>query len=256
MSMYSFNEFLDSLPDCDRFPVNDPPPLGIGYVDQGTQKFVPCYLSKVEDSSSSTNKQVLIVSAPRAVGKSTLAKETAFRKNALLWDLAEAPEVGAGSLAGTLFGTLALGAADDFMEFIREGIQFLIIDALDEGRAKVNENSFQRLLEEIGHLADDTRDTCFVLFGRTRIAETAWLALAEKDVSVSMLSIVPFDRRQANDYIDNKVGAAIRTEAFYECRDLVFEQLAFSVTQEPSSDTANEFLHYPPVLDVVSTLLR
>ena len=47
-----------------------------------------------------------------------------------------------------------------------------------------------------------------------------------------------------------------RTSALYECRDLIFEKLAFSVTAGTEADSAREFLHYPPVLDVVATLLR
>ena len=205
MAMHSFDHLLKGLPDCDKFPLSNPLPPGIGYVKQPMPMFVPASLSDVESVDASTPTQVLIVSAPGAVGKSTLAKEVAFRKAAPLWDLALAPEVGSGSLNGTLFGALAKGHTDDFLEYLREGLQFIVVDALDEGRTKVNENSFGRLLEDMGHLARHSKGVCFVLLGRTHIAETAWLALAEEQVNVSMISIVPFGKDQANQYIDNKV---------------------------------------------------
>lgn len=41
-----------------------------------------------------------------------------------------------------------------------------------------------------------------------------------------------------------------------ECRDLIFEKLAFSVTWDLSADPPREFLHYSPVLDVISELLK
>ena len=137
-----------------------------------------------------------------------------------------------------------------------EGLQFLIVDALDEGRLKVNENSFQRLLQDIGSLARGSKGLCFVLLGRTRIAETAWLILDDLGVKVSIISIEPFDREKANNYIDNNVSPEKRSGLFRDCRDLIFEQLAFSVTEDPERDSARDFLHYPPVLDVVATLLK
>ena len=255
MATYTFAQLLERLPNCDEFNLRHNPDAGISYIDCETPRFVPPNLSDMEDESEDGPTQVLIVSAPGAVGKSTLAKAIAFDKKALLWDLAAAPEVAGGSLNGMLFSTLGTGQTD-FLEFMTEGLQFLIIDALDEGRLKVNENSFQRLLEDIGQIAQLSKGLCFVLLGRTRVAETAWLVLEDLGVQVSMSRIEPFDREQANRYIENNISADKRSELLYECRDLIFEQLAFSVTETPDSDSARDFLHYPPVLDVVATLLK
>ncbi|MCE2403777.1 MAG: hypothetical protein J4F43_01305 [Dehalococcoidia bacterium] len=253
--MRSFEELLNRLPSCDRFLIGESPPEGVSYVDQGTPGFVPPHLSALEPDVNSSTTQVLIVSAPGAVGKTTLAREIAFRKGALLWDLASAHEVARGSLNRILFECLDKGQTEDFLEYMEEGLQFIIVDALDEGRLKVNENSFQRLLEDIGRCARSSKDICFVLLGRTQIAETAWLVLAEQEVHTSIISIDSFDKEQANQYIDNKVEPGKRTDPFYSCRDLIFEQLAFSVNEGSENASAREFLHYPPVLDVVATLL-
>ena len=255
MSLYSFDQLLGRLPDCDPFPTTDPLPSGVGYVGQGAPVFIPPDLSDLEDGVTSSN-QVLIVSAPGAVGKTTLAREIAFRKNALLWNLASAHEVGSGSLSGMLLAALRAGHTEDFLEYLKEGLQFIVVDALDEGRLKVNESSFRRLLEDVGQAAQRAAGTCFVLLGRTRIAEEAWWVLDEENVRTSILQIEPFDRRQANQYIDLNVRPDRHRIPFYECRDLIFEQLAFSVTGNPESDSANAFLHYPPVLDVIATLLK
>ena len=255
MGMYSLDQLLSRLPDCDRFPVDDPLPSGVGYVDQGTPQFVPPNLSDIEVRDGSVPAQVVIVSAPGAVGKSTLAREIAYKKGALLWDLALAPEVGSGSLNGMLFDAVGTRQTD-FLEYMSEGLQLLIVDALDEGRIKVNENSFQRLLDDIGKLARNSKGICFVLLGRTRIADTAWLVLDEAGVNASIISIESFDRKQANQYIENYVSPGKLTGPLIECRDLILEQLAFSVADETESDSAREFLHYPPVLDVVATLLK
>ena len=229
-------------------------PPGVSYRSCGNEGFISPYLSNIE--STSTSPQVLIISAPGAVGKSTLANEIALRKQALIWDLALAPEVGGNSLNGILHATLARGFADEYLDYMSEGLQFLIIDALDEGRTKVTETSFQRLLEDVTEVAKSTRGLSFVALGRTNIAETVALHLMESNVALSMHAIDPFNRDQANQYIDNHMRPEPRTPPFLECRDLIFERLAFSVTQNGRSESASAFLHYPPVLDVIATLLR
>ena len=256
MNTWTFDDLLSKLPDCDKFPLSDSSTNGVSYINSATPKFVHPDLSNLESGDRSSSTQALVVSAPGAVGKSTLAKEIAFRKGALLWDLALSPEVGGGSLDGTILQSLSATYTEDYLEYMNEGLQFLIVDALDEGRMKVNENSFQRLLDDIGQRAIRSKAICFVLLGRTRIAETAWLVLDDLGVNTSMISIEAFDRDQANTYIDNNVGSDKRTDAFYDCRDLIFQQLAFSVAETDESDIPTEFLHYPPVLDVVATLLR
>ena len=229
-------------------------PPGVSYRSCGIEGFISPYLSNIE--STSTSPQVLVISAPGAVGKSTLANEIARRKQALIWDLALAPEVGGNSLRGILHVTLARGFTDEYLDYMSDGLQFLIIDALDEGRTKVTETSFQRLLEDITEVAKSTRGLSFVVLGRTNIAETVALHLMESNVALSMHAIDPFDRDQANKYIDNHMGPEQRTPPFLECRDLIFERLAFSVTQNGPPESASAFLHYPPVLDVIATLLR
>ena len=256
MAKYSFNKLLCQLPDCDKFTINSPLPDGVSYIDNGTPTFIPPDLTDFVGGIGEGHIQVLIVSAPGAVGKSTLARQIAYEKAALVWDLASAPEVGGGSLNGTIGKSFGMGSAQDFLEFMTEGLQFIVIDALDEGRIKVNQNSFQRMLEDIGHIAKESKDICFVLLGRTQITETAWEVLNEVGANASMISIEPFSRQQANQYIDNNVPVTKRTQSFYKCRDLIFEKLAFSVSEGSSGDSATDFLHYPPVLDVIATLLK
>lgn len=254
--MYTFEKLLEKLPFCDRFTLNDVPPEGISYVGIEPTQFVPPNLTTVESAPRSEPVQVLIVSAPGAVGKSTLARQVAYRKGALLWDLALAHEVGSGSLEGMLTRTITPLQGQDYREFLAEGLQFLIVDALDEGRLKVNEQSFGRLLEDIATIANSAKGVCFVLLGRTDIAERAWVSLDDHGSNAEVISIEAFSREQANVYLDYQVPTPKRTSALYECRDLIFEKLAFSVTDGDEADSASEFLHYPPVLDVVATLLR
>ena len=252
MEYYSFDELINRLPSCEEFPTQNPLPHGVSY-GKGISEFVPPLLSVTEGELDDC--QVVIVSAPGAVGKSTLAKALSLQRKALLWDLAAAEEVGFGSLDAMLEYTVQSELKTEFLVWMSEGMQFIIIDALDEGRVKVNESSFLRLLENVCRLAGEARNICFVLLGRTQITEFVWLFLDEKGIAASMLSIESFSRDQAIDYIDKRVSPQKSTPPFRECLDLIFQQLENSVTGSQDPGAANEFIHYPPVLDVVSILI-
>lgn len=252
MNELGFEDLIDLLPKCEAFPTNDVLPRGISY-GSTIPEFIPPNVALAEGIPGQS--QVLVIEAPGAVGKSTLAKAMSSRCGALMWDLAAADEVGYGSLDAVLEHTMRPGLKADFLEWMTEGIQLLIIDALDEGRIKVNENSFTRLLENISRLSKDAKGVCFVLLGRTQIAESVWLSLADQDINVSLLTIEPFTRAQANEYIEKRVESG-QSGPIRECRDLVFEQLEAAMKNEPDSESTSAFLHYPPVLDVIVVLLQ
>ena len=253
MDIYPFARLLKQLPDCESFPTKELLPEGV-FRGQLIKEFIPPYLSVTEGEPD--NSQVLIVSAPGAVGKSTLARAISANKKALIWDLSSADEIGSGSLDAMLEYVMEQGWKEDFREWMAEGLQFVIIDALDEGRIKVTESAFIRLLENIERLAKESKGVCFVLLGRTQVAEWVWLMLAESNkISTSLLTIDPFDRNQAVEYIDERIVSDRRTTVFEECRNLLFDRLAFSVSENIIHDVSKEFLHYPPVLDVIVELL-
>ena len=260
MDVYSFQQLLNQLPDCENLFVlrecTEATPVEIRYIreDETVKSFIPPNLPVIEQGSSPVESQIVIISAPGAVGKTTLSKSIAAEKRAILYDLASARPVGGASLNGTLFNALGGENSDQFAEYLNEGLQFVIIDALDEGRIRVTEDAFTSFLQDIRNRAQHATGICFVLLGRTQIAEEAWLTLDEERSSALLLTIEPFSRSQAEDYINGKIEDGIRTPVLYECRDLIFEQLAFS-TSIASEDESREFLHYPPVLDVIADLL-
>ena len=184
MIKLTFDQLVGLLPTCEVFPTDGALPRGVSYGNI-IPEFTAPDVALVEGSLDKA--QALIVAAPGAVGKSTLAKALSSQRGALIWDLAEAEEVGYGSLDAVLERTMAPGLKSDFLEWMTEGIQFVIIDALDEGRIKVNENSFIRLLENISRLAKRANGICFVLLGRTQIAEAVWLNLTDLGIDASIL---------------------------------------------------------------------
>ena len=261
MDLYTFDQLMGLLPTCDKFPTQKDVPSGVRFVDTIFSNFIPPRLQERPEGVQVNSSQVLIISAAGAVGKSTLATAIAHEKGAILWDLASAEEVGSGSLDAVIFNTIDNGRTEEYLEYLGHGLQFMIIDALDEGRIKVKEGSFRRLLENVASRAKGAKGICFVLLGRTRIADEAWLVLADENIKTSILSIEPFDREQANKYIETRLQDNQHTKPYRDCRDLIFSQLASSVTELENTEAARqiaikEFVHYPPVLDVVATLLK
>ena len=198
MTTYTFDQLINLLPRGEAFPTTDELPRGVSYGSM-IPEFIPPNVALAEGCLDKS--QVLIIAAPGAVGKSTLARALSSQRGALIWDLAEAAEVGYGSLDAILENTMQPGLKTHFLEWMSEGLQFVIIDALDEGRIKVNENSFFQLIQNISRLAKDAKGICFVLLGRTQIAESVWLSLTDNETQASILTIEPFTRDQANEYI-------------------------------------------------------
>lgn len=179
--------------------------------------FIPPNLPVVERGVEPDRSQILIISAPGAVGKSTLSKSLALEKGAILYDLAATAPVGSSSFSGALLNAFGGDLADQFSEYLSEGLQFVVIDALDEGRVKVTEDAFLSFLENIRRLAENAKGVCFVLLGRTQVAEDAWITLNTESNSSHLLAIESFDRKQADEYINKRIESEKRTPVFEEC---------------------------------------
>lgn len=125
----------------------------------------------IESEPDLSSRSVLLVSAPGAVGKTTLAKQICACTGSVYVDLATAGTVGADTLVGGLHRA-------NLLVPWTEGNLGLIIDALDEARMRVTEASFIDFLSEIVRLASEgPRRPRIVLFGRTGAIDDArfWL---------------------------------------------------------------------------------
>ncbi len=213
-----------------------------------------------------TQPRVIIVSAAGAAGKSTLAQAVAFKKQAPIWDLAQASAVGENSMTGQLTASFGFSLASQVSTHLGAGTLFLIVDALDEARVKANQAGFEAFIQDIAAIAKNGNGPAFVLLGRTQTAEMTWILLAEAGISTSLLSIQPFTRTQAEQYIEARLrnfdeSAASRIanhpQPFVEARDLVLDQLELAVGGEVAinEEASREFLGYAPVLETVAVLL-
>lgn len=240
----------------------------VRYVTEGLVEFVAPKLAPRRDVDSPTNPKVLVVSAPGAVGKSTLAKELSRATNQPYLDLAEYGPVGQGTVGGLFTGSFGFAGVGQAHVSFTNGQLAFIVDALDEARVKVQESSFEAFVRDIAQSAQASPAVSFVLFGRNQIAETTWLILSEAGIDVGFYVIEAFDREQAKQYVDRRVvqissdaAQRIRThpEPFREARDLLLDRLeaaiAGSQPNEVTAAEARDFVGYAPVLEAVSVLL-
>lgn len=115
----TLDKFLDILPTCvgsNRLPIIGGGP-GFCYWARGLEEFVAPTVRTQEGDFQSC--KVIILSAAGAVGKTTFARQIAFKCGAPYWDLAAEKSVGTRSLNGALahsFGYSALSGLENHMQ--------------------------------------------------------------------------------------------------------------------------------------------
>ena len=265
----SFEAICNELPDCpgpDDLPIIENPG-GFTYITHGLPEFVGPDLAVTVEGDEPSGPSITIISAAGAVGKSTLARQIASRKRAPIWDLAQAEPVGGKTADGQLIASFGFDVAAKVSELLSGGHLFLIVDALDEARVRANEAGYGAFVHNLADIANRASGTSFVLFARTQTAEDTWLQLQNAGVSTSLLSVQPFTRPQAEEYIELRIRhsdpvAAKRIDdhpqPFVQARDLIFNHLERAVRggdTKLAEAATREFLGYAPVLETVALLL-
>lgn len=251
----------------------DPAKLVQGWsLPDGLSTFKEAPLTKdasVVNGSDPECAKVLLVSAPGAVGKTTLAKQIAHKTSSIYVDLAAAGAVGAGTLLGGL-------AADPhgIQQAWRTGNVAVLIDGLDEGRLKVTQRAFTDFLEGVAgayaarHVGTHALPT--MIFGRTAAIEEAWRVLRDH-VKVAVLKIGYYQRKEQielaglmikdKDKIEKEKRRTVRghnasssDHAEGSCTSPQLEA-ATELLKQIGHKTANDsrFAGYAPVIDAVAT---
>jgi hypothetical protein len=231
----TIDQFLAMLPTCIGSGSSQLPMIGDGEsfrsLYSGLEEFVAPKLCKREGNLQGC--KVIIVSGAGAVGKTTFARQIAFKCDAPYWDLAADQPIGAHGLDGALVQSFGYTPAVE--NHLKGGKLFLIVDAFDEARVKAGEDVFKAFIENIAKTASKVSRAALILVARTRAAEDIWLLLSDKSVDVCLLEIRHFERKSANDYIDKRIKKlkAKRWEdicqrwedPYRKARDTIFEEV-------------------------------
>ncbi len=256
----TLDDFLLLLPKADKLPIALAP---AEYDKHGLEDPRP-YPEFVRPSVKATSQptgspSVLLISAPGAVGKTTLAREVARSIGSPLWHLGQV-NVGNEFLTGAIARAFGKSHYSQVYGELVSGQRALVLDGLDEARLRAGEANFEAFLES---LAEDLRvpgkHPALVLLGRTdTVNDTAiWFELL--GVPAVQYEIEYFDQPSAVDfvakYLDTRSQTKPHVRAAHEfdlARDAILERLEKAV---PDGVQPRSLAGYAPVLALVSELL-
>ncbi|MER8622878.1 hypothetical protein [Mesorhizobium sp. M1143] len=223
----------------------DPLVAGWSFPSAGLPGFkeAPLSPSDLGASDAALNSGVILVSAPGAVGKSTLARQIAFETGAVYVDLAKSEPVGGNSITG------GLAKAALFPSWTADSVA-LLIDGLDEARIRVTQEAFEAFLGDVAELAKG-RKMPVVLFGRTGAVQDAWLILAEKGQDPAILEVGYYDLETSVEFAVAALQAK-RPEKQVSVTEREALQLILGRLREQTKGDGDRFAGYAPVLQAVA----
>lgn len=234
---------------------------GWRFVGERKSTFVEAPLSGIGDGYTKVDPdeaKVILVSAPGAVGKSTLAAEIACATGSVLVDLAKTDAVGANFLTGGLADGELLG---DF----KSGELAVLVDGLDEARIRVTSDGFAGFIADVAKLARHDGRRPVVLLGRTGAILETWVYLDDQGITPAVLEIkghsiesarhlakLALDELRNDDYRDRAGPDPATTQsADNQAVDLLIDGLKKETATESSF-----FVGYAPVLQAVARQVR
>lgn len=245
MSDYTIQDFWRArIPASQVGAAN--PIAGWSVERDGFPTFKEAPLTKSTEPSSASDPQnspIILISAPGAVGKSTLARQLAFATNAVYVDLAKADPVGGNAISG---GLVRSGLYSSW----QSQTTTLIIDGLDEARLRVTQEAFKAFLEDVAQLSRDRRLPT-VLFGRTGAIQDAWLLLADCGVDAPVLEIGYYNEADSVDFAMARVRA-MRPNSSHVAVEREAVQLLLRRLRDETVADGDRFAGYAPVLQAIA----
>ncbi len=215
---------------------------GWSSLDEGLATFIeaPLTLSSefgVDDDPITSS--LLLVSAPGAVGKTTLARQIASKVNAVYVDLSEAEPVGANTLIGGI-------ANSGLYESWSNGSVSVLLDGLDEAKLRVTQEAFESFLSDVAKQSIE-RGLPTVLFGRTGAIQDAWLVLTDHTNNVAVLEIGYYGKEEAVKFAETCLRASKSDDRYAVAERQALDLLVERLRNQTGSD-GDRFAGYAPVL--------
>ena len=247
MDQYTIDEFW--VPRLGKQPQATSPSAvkGWSFEDKGLNTFKEAPLTQsIEQFGSDADplrSPVILVSAPGAVGKSTLARQIAFVTGSVYVDLAAAYPVGANTLSG---GLVRSGIYNSWTA----GVTTALIDGLDEAILRTTKEGFEAFLSDVAELSV-SRTVPTVLFGRTGIVQDAWLLLVDRcDGNVAVLEIGYYSAEASIEFAEARLKASYPDRHHSTVDRQALELLVNGLRNQTASD-GDRFAGYAPVLEAV-----
>ncbi|WP_230629328.1 hypothetical protein [Sphingomonas sp. Leaf37] len=212
-------------------------------------------------------REVVLIRASAAVGKSTIAHALSASRQVPVLDLSQTA-VATGSLAG-LLSDLRNGVSAT--EAFHAGRLPIIIDALDEGRLLSGENGLLSFFETAAETIAEDRSTVnapkLILLGRPDAVAYAQLYFADKGVTISHLDVGFFKEDGARKLIHAYATKFAKGDSLYLVHQKPAEEFITTYFQKIEAalgitegnlwedDQGRSFAGYAPVLAAIGSLL-
>lgn len=203
----------------------------------------PVSLASGFGSNRPEEANIILISAPGAVGKSTLAREICASTHSMLIDLSRTRPVGGNFLYG---GLARLGLANP----THDSRAAIVIDALDEARMRVTQEAYGAFIDDVLDYASAT-STSIVLLGRTGAIQEAWLFFSEAGVEVPVLEIGFHPPGQAEMFVQRQIEYLRGVEEAQEADILAARRILHDLRLNTHLD-GGTFSGYAPVLIAIA----
>lgn len=189
------------------------------------------------------SSRIILIAAPGAVGKSTLAREIAQATGAVYIDLAEADPVGGNTLSGGL-------AKSGLFAAWQENRATVLIDGLDEARLRVTQEAFEAFLGDVAAISAK-RELPVILLGRTGAVQDAWLMLSQEGIGCAVFEIGFYPPEDAKLFAERRLRA-LRQDTTHVAAERRAIVLVLEKLKTLTSSDGERFAGYAPVLQAVA----
>lgn len=208
------------------------------------------------------NPHAILISAPAAVGKSTLAETLAARTSSLLWDLGGF-SVGDYFFTGQLADSFGPDQLNPMIDAIRAGQTTLILDSADEALVRVGTISFEAAMTNLASIIQRPSSYSdrehispqLVVLGRPDTIEDVRAILHKNSITSETIHVSFFDQTSAEEFVHLKArpgsggGVAGRELTTFLRNFFEITMNALGVSEWSDCDS---FLGYAPVLDALA----
>jgi hypothetical protein len=266
--MAQLADLLDNLPVCSRLPLLVSAHPAIIQPEQNPNFVAPPLKITNGDPLSDQRHPFILISAPGAVGKSTLASHIAANRATALWDLSRLA-LGDNTFIGTLASAFGPPVLPSILSGLVKGESLFVFDAFDEAELLSGWDRVENFVKELWEYVGKATQTAAILLARTETAQLLDFLLSELGGGQrchTVLELDYFDEKGARLFLDRQLSQNFKItlheqhpEPFQDAVSGIFDVLArvLSVDQgrlwiEPIGRT---FLGYAPVLQAIAASL-
>lgn len=260
-------DLLQVLPVCERLPLKHAARPAL-YQPPSYSGFVAPPLRAPDSAKQQLRAPIVLISAPGAVGKSTLAAHIAADRATALWDLSRLT-IGDNTFVGTLVSTFGADKLSGILGGVAAGRTLFVFDAFDEAELLSGWERVESFVRELWTYMADAPQPAAIMLARTETAELIDLVLTDLSKGAprhALLEIDYFDRASAKRFVAEQLRVVYESvqhethpEPFERALEGTLSQisaiLAADVPDPWQVAACRSFLGYAPVLQAIAAHL-